>query len=414
MSKAKSFDISKKLVFEAYKAIKANRGSAGVDEISIKEFDKNLKNNLYKIWNRMSSGTYFPQPVKGVEIPKKSGGVRVLGIPTVEDRVAQMVVKMSLEPKIETYFLNDSYGYRPGKSAHDAIKITRERCWRYDWVLEFDIRGLFDNIDHELLMKAVNKHADEKWEILYIKRWLTASITINGNLEKRRVGTPQGGVISPLLANLFLHYAFDKWMEREFPQNTWCRYADDGIIHCSSKKQAEYILNCLKIRMQDCKLEIHPEKTKIVYCKDSNRKEVHEINEFTFLGYTFRPRKAKARDGNSFTSFLPAISNNAKMHIRKTIKSWYLLHQTEVGIQELSNKYNAAIRGWMNYYGLYGRAELSKVLMHINHHLMMWVMRKFEKCKRSKRKAWKFLFRIATNQQTLFEHWTAGILPMAG
>jgi RNA-directed DNA polymerase len=415
MSKAESFNISKTLVFEAYKAVKANRGSAGVDEISLNEFDKNLKNNLYKIWNRMTSGTYFPKPVKAVEIPKKDGGIRVLGIPTVEDRVAQMTVKMALEPKIEPYFLKDSYGYRPGKSAHDAIRITRTRCWQYNWVLEFDIRGLFDNIDHELMMKAVRKHTNSKWETLYIERWLKASIIKKGNVvEARRVGTPQGGVISPLLANLFLHYVFDKWMEREFPQNSWCRYADDGIVHCRSKEQAEHILKRLMVRLQECKLEIHPDKTKIVYCKDSNRKELHAINEFTFLGYTFRPRKANARDGHSFTSFLPAMSNKAKIHIRQTIKSWYLLHQTEVGIQDLSNKYNAVIRGWMNYYGLYGRAELSKVLMHINHHLVMWVMRKFDKYKRKKRRAWAYLFHIASAQPTLFKHWSVGILPMTG
>lgn len=304
MSKAKSFDIPKRQVYEAYKAVKANRGSAGIDEISINEFDNNLKNNLYKLWNRMSSGAYFPSPVKAVEIPKKNGGIRTLGIPTVEDRIAQMVVKMSIEPKIEPYFLNDSYGYRPNRSAHDAIEITRKRCWRYNWVLEFDIKGLFDNIDHELLMKAVTTHTDNKWEILYIQRWLKAPIKrINGEIEARNMGTPQGGVISPILANLFLHYAFDKWMDRSFKNNPWCRYADDGVVHCSSKSEATYILEQLKLRMKECKLEIHPEKTSIVYCKDSNRKECHKNIEFTFLGYTYRPRKAKGRNGSTFTSF---------------------------------------------------------------------------------------------------------------
>lgn len=412
MSKAKSFDISKRQVFEAYKAVKANRGSAGIDEVSISEFDNNLKNNLYKLWNRMASGSYFPKPVKAVQIPKKDGGIRILGIPTVEDRIAQMVVKISIEPKLEPYFLNDSYGYRPGRSAHDAIEITRKRCWKYNWVLEFDIKGLFDNIDHELLMKAVKTHTDNKWEILYIERWLKASIANkDGTIEVRTVGTPQGGVISPILANLFLHYAFDKWMDRIFLNNPWCRYADDGIVHCSSKDEAKHILEQLKVRMQECKLEIHPEKTSIVYCKDSNRKEIHENIEFTFLGYTFRPRKAKARNGNSFTSFLPAISNKGKVHIRTTIKNWYLLHQSGNNLIDLSDKYNPVIRGWINYYGKYGRSELAKVIQHLNDHLVIWVMRKFKRYKRKKRCAVEYLHYISTKDPNLFAHWSINILP---
>jgi len=415
MSKAKSFNIPKTLIFAAYTTVKENRGAAGVDEISIKEFDRNQKDNLYKIWNRMSAGTYFPKPVKSVEIPKKAGGTRVLGVPTVEDRVAQMAVKMSIEPHINACFLKDSYGYRPNKSAHDAITVTRKRCWEYNWVLEFDIKGLFDNIDHELLMKAVRKHVDKKWELLYIQRWLQGPIQRgDGAVGERNKGTPQGGVISPLLANLFLHYAFDKWMEREFPQNSWCRYADDGIIHCKSEKQANYILKRLIHRLKECKLEIHEDKTKIVYCKDSNRRGNHPNIEFTFLGYTFRPRKAKTSNGNSFTSFLPAISKEAKKHIKRTIKSWYLLHQPGTDIENLSKKYNAAIRGWMNYYGLYGKAELTKVLRHLNHHLLMWVIRKYDKFKRKKRKAMKYLYRIAITRPHLFYHWSVGILPMPG
>jgi RNA-directed DNA polymerase len=282
MIKAKSFNITKREVYDAYKAVRANNGSAGIDDLSLDEYDKSLGDNLFKLWNRMSSGSYFPQSVKAVEIPKKNGGIRVLGIPTVEDRIAQMVVRNSLEPKIEPYFLPDSYGYRPNKSAHGAIDITRQRCWKFNWVLEFDIKGLFDNISHQLLMKAIHEHTNCKWEVLYIKRWLTASMSDKkGNVIVREKGTPQGGVISPLLANLFLHYAFDKWMTKQFPNNPWCRYADDGIIHCNSKTQAEHIYNCLKERMKDCELEIHPEKTKIVYCKDSNRKEKHKDIQFT-------------------------------------------------------------------------------------------------------------------------------------
>jgi len=242
MDKTKSFDIPKKTVYEAYLAVKKNKGAAGIDEVSIAEFETDLKNKLYKLWNRMSSGSYFPPAVKAVDIPKKMGGTRTLGIPTVADRIAQLVVKKQFEPKVEKCFCEDSYGYRPGKSAHDALDVTRKRCWKYDWVLEFDIKGLFDNIDHELLMKAVRKHTECKWELLYIKRWLTAPFMgTDGKPMKRERGTPQGGVISPVLANLFLHYCFDLWMKREFPNNSWCRYADDGLIHCTSEKQAHYI-----------------------------------------------------------------------------------------------------------------------------------------------------------------------------
>lgn len=358
MNKTKSFEIPKELVYEAYKAVKANKGSAGIDDISLETFDISLKDNLFKIWTRMSSGTYFPPPVKAVEIPKKTGGIRVLGIPTIADRVAQMVVKLNFEHKVEKYFLPDSYGYRPRKSAHDAIEVTRKRCWKYNWVLEFDIKGLFDNIDHELLMRAVRKHTKCRWELLYIERWLKVSFhKPNGESIIRETGVPQGGVISPVLSNLFLHYVFDKWMQNNFPDNPWCRYADDGIIHCKTKKQVEYIRNCIDKRFKECKLEIHSEKTKIVYCKDSNRRENHENIEFTFLSYTFKPRKAKGKYNKEFTSFLPAISNKAKLHIRQTIKGWRLLWITNKSLMDIAEKYNPVIRGWLNYYGKYGKRE---------------------------------------------------------
>jgi len=326
MIETKPFEIPKRLVYQAYKAIKANHGSAGIDGISMDIFEKDLKNNLYKLWNRMSSGTYFPPPVMAVEIPKKNGGVRVLGIPTVADRIAQMVVKLRLEPNVEKCFLNDSYGYRPNKSAHDAITVTRQRCWKYDWVLEFDIKGLFDNINHELLEKALRRYTRCKWELLYIKRWLQAPFQNGQNAQmERKVGTPQGGVISPLLANLFLNYAFDDWVTRNRPQNPWARYADDGLLHCKTEMEAQELLNQLDKRFKKVGLELNKEKTKIVYCKDSNRKCNHTNTEFTFLGYTYRPRKAEGQNGKEFTSFLPAISNKAKNHIRQEIKGWHLL-----------------------------------------------------------------------------------------
>ena len=289
MKDSKPYVVSKQVVMKAYKQVKANGGSAGIDGKNIEDFEKNLKGNLYKIWNRMSSGSYFPLPVKAVEIPKKAGGKRRLGIPTVGDRVAQTVVAMYLEPELEKIFHNDSYGYRPNISALDAVVQARKRCWKYNYVVEFDIKGLFDNIDHELLMKAVRKHTQEKWIILYIERWLkTPFITEQGEVIERKSGTPQGGVVSPLLANLFLHYAFDLWMTRSFPGMPFERYADDAIIHCRTEEQAKYVLRELGTRLTECKLELHPDKTKIVYCKDDNRRGEHPNTEFDFLGYTYK------------------------------------------------------------------------------------------------------------------------------
>lgn len=300
------------VVWKAWKLVKANSGAAGVDKESLQNFENNLKANLYKIWNRMSAGSYFPPAVMGVEIPKKAGGIRLLGVPTVSDRVAQMVVKLYFEPIVEKEFLGDSYGYRPGRSAHDAISVTQRRCWKYDWVLEFDIRGLFDNIRHDLLLKAVERHTNCKWIILYIKRWLTAPMNIKGvEGPARDKGTPQGGVISPVLSNLFLHYVFDKWMDKNFAANPWCRYADDGLVHCNSKNEAEELKEKIKKRFEECGLEIHPDKTKIVYCKDGNREEEnHSLTEFKFLGFQFRKRTARNRNsGKLFLSFLPAVDS---------------------------------------------------------------------------------------------------------
>lgn len=348
MTNTKSFGITKTMVYDAYKAVKANRGGAGIDNISMQMFEQNLGNNLYKLWNRMASGSYFPPSVKAVQIPKSSGGTRTLGIPTIADRIAQMVVKDSLEPKIEPVFSDNSFGYRPGRGAHQAVEVTRTRCWKYDWVLEFDIRGLFDNIDHDLLLKAVTTHTESKWEILYIKRWMVAPLEdYEGNITPRAKGVPQGGVVSPLLSNLFMHYAFDKWMEREFPRNIFCRYADDAIVHCKSKVEAGNLLERLAKRIQECGLELHPDKTKIVYCKDSNRRASHENVSFTFLGYTFMPRKAKGRKGVEFTSFLPAISQQAQKRVRQEIRGWVLLKTPNVTLSEIAERYNPVIRGWL-------------------------------------------------------------------
>lgn len=376
MDKTKPFVITKQLVMEAYKLVKENAGSAGVDKQSIAEFEVNLKDNLYKLWNRMSSGCYFPPPVKAVPIPKKSGGERILGVPTVSDRIAQMIVKLMLEPKVEPYFHNDSYGYRPNKSALDAVGITRKRCWKYDWCLEFDIKGLFDNIDHQLLMKAVRKHTEDKLVILYIERWLKAPMQLpDGSQTDRTKGTPQGGVISPVLSNLFLHYVFDSWMSREHKDILWCRYADDGLTHCKTEQEAKQLLVELKARFKECGLELHPDKTKIIYCKDDRRKEDHANVKFDFLGYTFQPRSVRnAKAGILFTGFTPAVSKKAIKAMRDKIKEQNFGKRTELSLEDIANKYNPILRGWINYYGRYNRSSMYVIQRYFNKTLIAWAM----------------------------------------
>ncbi|MFB5089334.1 group II intron reverse transcriptase/maturase [Psychrobacillus sp. PGGUH221] len=413
MHKTKPYVISKNVVYEAFLRVKANKGSAGIDEQSIAEFEENLKDNLYKIWNRMSSGSYFPPAVKAVEIPKKAGGTRTLGIPSVSDRIAQMTVKLYFEPSVEPFFHEDSYGYRPKKSAIQLLEITRKRCWKYNWVLEFDIKGLFDNIDHDLLMRAVEKHTKVEWIKVYIKRWLKAPFQTNKGIKERNSGTPQGGVISPVLANLFLHYTFDKWMAINHPNNPFARYADDAVIHCKTEEEAKKLLESLNKRMNICKLELHPTKTKIIYCKDADRKEEHENISFDFLGYTFRPRRSKNRWGKHFVKFTPAISNKSKKSIRQKVRGWKLQLKANKELFDLSMMFNSAIQGWINYYGKFYKSEMYSSLRHINKALIMWARKKYKRLARHKKNAERFMGRIAVQNPKLFKHWELGIKPTA-
>lgn len=396
---------------DAYKLVKMNAGSAGVDQQSIADFEVKMKDNLYKLWNRMSSGSYFPPPVKAVPIPKKTGGERILGVPTVSDRIAQMIIKVMFEPKVEPYFHRDSYGYRPNKSALDAIEITRKRCWQYNWCLEFDIKGLFDNISHQLLMKAVRKHTDDKLSLLYIERWLKAPMQMpDGDLIERTKGTPQGGVISPILSNLFLHYVFDSWMCREYNKVKWCRYADDALIHCKTEQRAQLLLINLESRFKKCGLELHPMKTKIIYCKDVNRKKSYPETQFDFLGFTFKPREVlNSKDNKIFTTFSPAASDKAIKAMRAKTKEQNFGRRVELNIEDIARLYNPVINGWINYYGHYNRSSLDKVFRHFNKTLIRWAMRKYIKLT-TKTKATKFILQVNKDKPKLFAHWNIGII----
>lgn len=412
MSKAKPFSISKWVVLKAFRRVKANGGAAGVDRESIEEFERNLEKNLYKLWNRMSSGSYFPPPVRAVEISKDNGGKRPLGIPTVADRVAQMAGKLYLEPEVEPHFHPHSYGYRPGRSAVEAVGVARKRCWCYDWVVDLDIKGFFDNLDHGLMMKAVRKHTKYKWILLYIERWLKAPAQKeDGTLVDRDKGTPQGGVVSPLLANLFLHYAFDDWMKRNYPGIPFERYADDIIVHCVSEKQAKFIRAKIEERLLQYGLELNREKTRIVYCKDTNRRTGYQNEWFDYLGYTFCSRKAKNREGKFFYAFSPGVSTEAVKDIRRVMRGWRIHRRSDLSIKDLSRLFNPIVRGWINYYGQYHKTALYRVFQVFNHILVRWAMWKYKTLRYHQRRATSWLRFVARRKAGLFAHWEFGIRP---
>jgi group II intron reverse transcriptase/maturase len=408
MKNNKPFQIERSEVMAAYRKVKAKGGAEGIDGVSIEEFEKDLKKNLYIIWSRMSSGTYFPPPVKAVEIPKKQGGVRRLGIPTVADRVAQAVVRERIEAKVEPIFHEDSYGYRRGKSALDAVGKARERCWQYNYVLEFDIKGLFDNIDHKLLMKAVEKHVQERWVILYIRRWLIAPFeTADGKTEERRAGTPQGGVVSPVLANLFMHYAFDMWMTREHKGNPFERYADDAVIHCYREEEAKELLKSLGQRMTEVGLELHPLKTRIVYCQDENRKEKYENTSFDFLGYTFSGKYVRGKRG-MFVGFVAYAGKKVQKAFRDKIKDMNLQLRAGTDIEAIARTINPMVRGWLNYYCAYYPTSVAYTMKCLNKRIIIWALRKYKRFRRSKRKATEWVMEVIKREPKMFAHWAMG------
>ncbi|MFE2700094.1 group II intron reverse transcriptase/maturase [Streptomyces mirabilis] len=391
---------------EAWEEVRANKGAPGVDGQSIEDFEKDLKNNLYKVWNRMSSGSYFPPPVRAVEIPKPNGGgTRMLGIPAVSDRVAQTVVARHLMRRVEPVFHPDSYGYRPGRSALDAVGKCRERCWKRNWVVEFDIRKFFDSVPWDLLVKAVEIHTDAVWVKLYVRRWLAAPLAMpDGTLHQRERGTPQGAPVSPVLANLFLHYAFDTWMAREYPTVQFERYADDAVLHCVSERQSREVLAALEDRMAEVGLQLHPDKTRIVYCKDGARPGSYGYEAFTFLGYTFRARRSRTRHGNQFLSFEPAISREALTRIGREVRSWCLHRRSDLTFGELARRINPMVAGWLNYYGRFRPWELHSFVMRINAYLVRWIRKKYRRLA-GKRKALAKLREIAQRYPRMLAHW---------
>ena len=410
--KPKSFEISKWAVWEAYRRVKANKGAAGVDEQSLAEFERDLKGNLYRLWNRLSSGSYFPPPVRAVEIPKRDGGSRVLGVPTVADRIAQTVVAGYLEPGVEPIFHPDSYGYRPGRSALAAVGVWRERCWRQDWVLDLDLESFFDSVPHDLVLRAVARHTDLRFVLLYVERWLKAPLQLeDGSLVERDRGTPQGSAISPLLANVFLHYAFDVWLARSYPGVLFERYSDDVIVHARSEQQARELRAAIASRLAECGLELNERKTRIVYCKDSTRRGSYEHESFDFLGYRFRPRLSRGKSGGQFVNFLPAVGDNERKRIGREIRRWQLHRWSGKTLTDLARSINVIVRGWINYYGRFYRSELVRLLKRINEYLVRWARWKYKRLRRHPAKARRFLAAVYRRQPDLFAHWRIGARP---
>ncbi|MHB1726559.1 MAG: group II intron reverse transcriptase/maturase [Acidimicrobiales bacterium] len=404
-SQVKPFDIPKQQVWEAYRQVAANKGAPGVDDETLGEFEADLKNNLFKIWNRMSSGSYFPPPVKAVEIPKPHGGVRVLGVPTVADRVAQTVVAMHLGERAEPRFHPDSYGYRPRKSALDAVGRCRERCWKFDWVIDLDVQKFFDTVPWDLVVRAVEAVTTTSWVLLYVKRWLQAPLQLpDGTLSERDKGTPQGSAVSPVLANLFMHFAFDTWMARNFPGCPFERYADDAVVHCASRSQANEVLAAIAGRMAEVGLRLHPDKTRVVYCKDGKRRGDYEHTGFTFLGFAFRARKARSKDGRYFSSFLPAMSPEALKAKSAQLRSMRLHRRIDLTMDDLARWLNPIVGGWMNYYGRFYRSQMAPFLQRLNSYLRRWARNKYRRLRTHKafRRWWVGLL---DRQPSLFRHW---------
>jgi len=409
---AKGIPITRSMVWGAYKKVRSNKGSAGVDGESLRSFQQHQEDNLYKLWNRLTSGSYFPKAVKEVTIPKKDGRKRKLGIPTVEDRIAQQVIKDYLEARFEQLFHDHSYGYRPMRSAHQALDQVRKNAWKRDWVIDMDIKGFFDEVSHELLMKALERHVEERWVKMYIKRWLEAPIETETKelVYRTGKGTPQGGVISPLLANLFLHYVFDKWLSIEYPNLMFVRYADDIIVHCTSKEEAEEVLKSIKSRMAACYLELHEKKTKIVFCKKYKKRSDHKTVKFDFLGFSFQPRATAMKTGQMFLGYDCAISQSNKSKILEEIRDTQFQRWTNRSIEEIAEFFESRIIGWVNYYGKFRKHALYPLFRYFDRRLIDWARRRYKRFNRSFTQACRWYYRFKRKNPELFAHWRMGFI----
>jgi group II intron reverse transcriptase/maturase len=402
----RSYDIPKRLIWDAWLKVRENGGAAGADGVTIKQFETRLKDNLYRLWNRMTSGSYFPGPVRAVEIPKK-GGTRILGIPNVIDRVAQTAAALILEPSVEQVFHNDSYGYRPRRSPEDAVRVCRQRCFQRAWVVDLDVKAFFDSVPWDLMLKAVARHTDQKWVLLYVERWLKAPMLIpDGTLAQRVKGTPQGGPISPMIANIFLHYGFDMWMVREYPTVWFERFADDVVVHCATERQARQVQDAVGRRLAEVGLLMHPDKTRIVYCKDSRRRLDFEQVSFTFCGYMFRPREAfdKVRK-RSYTGFLPAAAPGKLTDMSRKAAAWRLHRRTNSTLEDLAEEVNPALRGWLNYFTVFYPSAVVPIGQRMDRHLMRWARRKYKRLERSEKRARAWLKRVRERSPGLVAHW---------
>jgi group II intron reverse transcriptase/maturase len=406
---SKTVPVTKEMVKVAYRKVKSNQGSAGIDKQSLEEFQKDLSNNLYVLWNRLSSGSYMPKPVRSVSIPKSNGKKRVLGIPTVSDRIAQQVVKDYLEPRLEAQFQENSYGYRPLKSAHQAVTAVQENVRQYAWVIDMDIKSFFDEVDHELLMKAVERHVPEKWVNMYVRRWLESPAQQSDGtlIQKEGRGTPQGGVISPLLANLFLHYVLDKWLSKHYPGIAFVRYADDIVIHCQTETEAKQLQEAIRARLTECKLRLSEEKTKVVHCQNYRRPKKKDYGKkFDFLGFTFKPKTIPSNRGGLFLGYGCAISQKSQTRIVEGWKQLNLHRRSDLTIQDIANLVNPQMLGIIRYYGKFKLLELTRLMRHFELRLVKWVLNKYKKFKGSYSAAYRWIKYLKRSYPTMFYYWT--------
>jgi len=407
---ARGMSLTLKHFLDAYLKVKRNKGSHGVDGQSLKDFEKKLVTNLYTLWNRVSSGSYFPPPVREKGIPKSNGDTRYLGVPTVGDRIVQQVIKTRIETKLEAVFSPNSWGYRPKRGMFGALKAVRHNVRHQGWVIDMDIAAFFDNVSHAKLNLALDRHVREPWIRTLINRWLSAGIQEeDGDLRYRQGrGTPQGGVISPLLANLYLHYALDRWLEEEHPTIKFVRYADDVIVHCNSYEQACHIRNEIRRRLESCELEMSEEKTQIVFCKRSNRRSAYKQISFDFLGYTFQPRKSVGLEGKIFTTFDCGVSIKSERKFCQRLKDLAFHRWTRRTIYELAKILNPIIAGWVNHFGKFNPRLLMRAMSSLNSRLAKWVCRRYKRFGKSMRKASRFLRNLAVEKPLLFYHWRKG------